>query len=65
MHLPDEVVSRHRTSDGLLTYSRCRCGSLDVWLDPDGGHDRLMATSGHTDAPTTGGVGSRLDRIRT
>lgn len=28
-----EAVSRHRTSDGTVIYTRCVCGLLQVWLD--------------------------------
>lgn len=34
---PFQVLSRHRTADGLTTWVRCACGSLQVWvLDPAG-----------------------------
>jgi hypothetical protein len=26
------VLSRHRTSEGLITYARCTCGELQIWL---------------------------------
>jgi hypothetical protein len=35
-----QLLSRHRTADGLLTYTRCRCGALHVWLWP---HDPAAA----------------------
>jgi hypothetical protein len=28
---PAQVISRHMTSTGLITYARCRCGLLHVW----------------------------------
>jgi hypothetical protein len=30
------VLSRHRTSEGVVTYARCTCGELQIWL-PDAG----------------------------
>jgi hypothetical protein len=29
-----KIVSRHLTTDGLLTYTRCQCGALHLWLWP-------------------------------
>jgi hypothetical protein len=26
------VLSRHRTSQGVVTYARCSCGDLQIWL---------------------------------
>jgi hypothetical protein len=26
------VLSRHPTSEGVVTYARCHCGELQVWL---------------------------------
>jgi hypothetical protein len=26
------VLSRHRTSEGVVTYARCTCGELQIWL---------------------------------
>jgi hypothetical protein len=26
------VLSHHRTSEGVLTYTRCTCGELQIWL---------------------------------
>jgi hypothetical protein len=26
------VLSRHRTSEGVVTYTRCTCGDLQIWL---------------------------------
>jgi hypothetical protein len=28
------VLSRHRTSEGMVSYLRCVCGELTVRLDP-------------------------------
>jgi hypothetical protein len=30
------VLSRHQTSEGTLTYTRCRCGELQIWLTHPG-----------------------------
>lgn len=32
---PYEIVSRHRTSAGLIVYTRCACGRLSSWLQPN------------------------------
>lgn len=26
------MLSRHRTSEGVVTYARCNCGELQIWL---------------------------------
>jgi hypothetical protein len=26
------VLSRHRTSEGVVTWARCDCGDLQIWL---------------------------------
>jgi phosphoribosylcarboxyaminoimidazole (NCAIR) mutase len=31
------VLSRHRTSEGVVTYARCHCGELQIWLSGAGG----------------------------
>ncbi|KAA8885188.1 hypothetical protein F3087_30640 [Nocardia colli] len=28
------TVSRHRTSEGTIVYTRCPCGAVNVWLEP-------------------------------
>ncbi len=28
------VVSRHRTSTGMVVYARCDCGRLSMWSEP-------------------------------
>jgi hypothetical protein len=38
---PYEVVSRHATSEGVVTYSRCACGEMRVSLRPYGGAEIL------------------------
>ena len=30
------VLSRHRTSEGVVTYTRCSCGELQIWLTDAG-----------------------------
>jgi hypothetical protein len=39
------VVSRHRTSEGVTTWVRCRCGFLCVVADVDGS---IISASGHS-----------------
>ncbi|WP_067548090.1 hypothetical protein [Nocardia crassostreae] len=31
---PFETLSRHRTSEGVVTYTRCACGSVRMRLSP-------------------------------
>lgn len=31
-----QVVSRHRTSEGVVVWTRCVCGALQVWLHRPG-----------------------------
>ena len=38
---PYEVISRHLTSDGVVTYSRCACGEVRVSLLPYGAAETL------------------------
>jgi hypothetical protein len=38
---PYEVVSRHATSEGVVTYTRCACGEMRVTLRPYGGAETL------------------------
>jgi len=38
---PYEVVSRHVTSEGVVTYSRCACGEMRVGLRPYGAVETL------------------------
>ena len=33
---PYEIVSRHVTSEGVVIYSRCACGEMQVRLQPYG-----------------------------
>jgi hypothetical protein len=30
------VLSRHRTAEGVVTYTRCICGDLQIWLNGAG-----------------------------
>jgi hypothetical protein len=30
------VLSRHQTSEGILTYTGCTCGELHIWLTTAG-----------------------------
>ncbi|WP_433656958.1 hypothetical protein ACQPW1_36590 [Nocardia sp. CA-128927] len=30
---PSATVSSHRTSEGVIVYTRCVCGTLNVWLE--------------------------------
>ena len=39
------VLSRHRTSEGVVTYTRCSCGELQVWLTGAGGPADTLITS--------------------
>lgn len=39
---PYEIVSRHRTSSGVVVYTRCMCGALQV---------RLVAQNQGADGP--------------
>jgi hypothetical protein len=33
---PYETISRHVTSEGVVTYSRCACGEVRISLQPYG-----------------------------
>jgi hypothetical protein len=44
-----EVLSRHRTSEGIVSDLRCVCGELTVRLDPGAGC--VVATAGRGDRP--------------
>jgi hypothetical protein len=39
------VLSRHRTSEGVVTYARCHCGELQVWLTGSARPDHTLITS--------------------
>ncbi|MFI6867154.1 hypothetical protein [Nocardia sp. NPDC050406] len=36
LHRPPETLSRHRTSEGTVVYTRCVCGRVRAWLEPVG-----------------------------
>ena len=42
------VLSRHRTSEGVVTYARCTCGELQIWLTDAGrpAHTPIKSTRG-------------------
>ena len=44
-HMGGDVLSRHRTSDGFVTYTRCSCGALNVWIETAAGIESLVASS--------------------
>jgi hypothetical protein len=37
-----EVISRHLTSEGVVTYSRCACGEVQVRFQPYGSAEFLQ-----------------------
>ena len=39
------VLSRHRTSEGVVTYARCNCGDLQIWLTDAGRPDDTLIKS--------------------
>jgi hypothetical protein len=39
------VLSRHQTSEGVVTYTRCPCGELQIWLTGAGGPAPTLITS--------------------
>ena len=40
-----DVLSRHRTSEGVVTYARCTCGELQIWLSGAGRPAHTLITS--------------------
>jgi hypothetical protein len=57
-----QILSRHQTTDGLLTYTRCRCGALHLWLSPQDATARHIARGGHVARSghvARGGCGTR------
>jgi hypothetical protein len=40
------ALSHHRTSDGVITYARCDCGDLQIWLTGAGrpAHELVKAS---------------------
>ena len=49
------VLSRHPTSEGLVTYTRCNCGELQIWLTAAGrpAHTLIQSIRGPSDRPMT------------
>ncbi len=41
------IVSRHTTSEGVVVWSRCACGRLQMVLVPYGAGRRGIAAGGH------------------
>lgn len=39
------VLSRHRTAAGVVTYTRCTCGELQIWLTEAGSPADTLITS--------------------
>ncbi|MEV6768112.1 hypothetical protein AB0N05_05705 [Nocardia sp. NPDC051030] len=35
---PFQTLSTHRTSEGTVTYTRCVCGAVRMWLTPTAQH---------------------------
>jgi hypothetical protein len=56
-----EIVSRHHTSEGLVTWARCICGTLQAWMEPAGGPEPVARarTVPQPDSPTPEGDGRR------
>lgn len=47
-----DIISRHRTSRGVIVYTVCICGILEAWLCPSGGGmPMLMAQGGQSMMP--------------
>ena len=47
------VLSRHRTSEGVVTYARCTCGELQIWVADAGrpAHTLIKSTRGPERSP--------------
>jgi hypothetical protein len=47
------VLSRHRTSEGVVTYARCSCGELQIWRTDAGrpAHTLIKSSVGRSDRP--------------
>ncbi|MBB5934959.1 hypothetical protein [Streptomyces zagrosensis] len=41
------IVSQHTTSEGLVVWSRCGCGRLQMVLVPNGSNGRGLTAGGH------------------
>lgn len=53
---PYEVASRHATSEGVIVYTRCVCGALQVRrYAPGDAHPPVIARSRNAAAPPASG----------
>ena len=41
------VLSRHRTSEGVVTYARCNCGEAQIWVTGTGRPAETLIKSIH------------------
>ncbi|MFD7506183.1 hypothetical protein [Streptomyces sp. NPDC059850] len=41
------IVSRHTTSEGVVVWTRCGCGRLQMALIPYGARGKALAAGGH------------------
>ena len=48
-----EVLSRHLTSEGVVSYTRCACGELEVRVQPFA-PGAVVGTAGTADPPEPG-----------
>jgi hypothetical protein len=55
------VLSRHRTSEGVVTYARCHCGELQIWLTAAArpAHTLIQSIPGPERPPNDTGNGHR------
>jgi hypothetical protein len=49
------VLSRHPMSEGIVTYARCTCGELQIWLTAASrpAHTLIQSIPGPSDHPMT------------
>lgn len=47
------VLSRHRTAEGVITYTRCSCGELQIWLTGGGGPAHTLKSIRGPERPPT------------
>jgi hypothetical protein len=45
------VLSRHPTSEGVVTYARCTCGELQIWLTDAGGPAHTLKSTRRPQRP--------------
>lgn len=45
MQLEPVVLSRHRTSEGVITWARGNCGDLQIWLTRPGNQTPTLIKS--------------------